>query len=231
MTTNHGRRAFLSALPVAALAFSLHRANASTTAEPSSPETSLLAKLSSLDGLDDSGIVALETDLYHWHTDVAQALTNQIKSSSSTREAKATAMYFLGSLQVISAAPLLVENIHFEDPDHALNKRIWMWGRFPAAGALRTLGIGATGSIIDGLGATDDKDRQTMLFQTLGDILVYPECTEAFLSKEIDKAPDTVKQARLQSALANYKVYIATKPPVYSLIYNGSPLPAPKTTP
>jgi hypothetical protein len=174
--------------------------------------------------------MAIANDLYEWHTEVAQALANQIKSPQSSREAKASAMYFLGSLQVKSAAPLLVENIDFEDPNHALNKRIWMWGRFPAADALVNLGTSAIPSIVDGLSNTDKKDRRSMLFETLGGILVYPECTEAFLSKEIDKQPDPVKQARLQSALADYKVLAANRPAPYSIIFNGSPLPASKTT-
>ena len=229
MTTNHERRAFLSAIPAAALALSLHRANAEALAEPPT-ESALLTKLSVLNGLDDSGIMAIANDLYEWHTEVAQVLTNQIKSPQSSREANASAMYFLGNLQVKSAAPLLVENIDFEDPNHALNKRIWMWGRFPAAGALVNLGNSALASIVHGLTTTDDKDRRTMLFETLGGILIYPECTEAFLSKEINKEADPIKQARLQSALAHYKVVVANRPAHYSIIFNGSPLPASKTT-
>jgi hypothetical protein len=153
MTINRGRRAFLSALPVAALAFSLQRADATTTTVPSSTDDdkSLLAKLSSLKGIDDDGVLALENELYQWHTDIGQALINQGASPLSTVETKASAIYFLGKLQIVSAIPLLVENIDFQDPNHMMNKRIWMWEGYPAVGALTNIGRAAIGPVVDGV--------------------------------------------------------------------------------
>jgi len=156
--------------------------------------------MSRLDTLDERSRIKLVSQVDDQRNQLLNILVKYIDTSPSTN-VRAAAIYIIGRHRLSEAAPELIQHIDFDAGEAPRSGSLPLWGRFPAAEALITIGLPSVAPAIELLASDANELRRDLATKVIRYVEGY-DVSKFILDRAFSAETGANRKARLAEAVA-----------------------------